>query len=150
MHRNSASAGTPQRMPWTKSVAPGRISGAIPKLSSASGMTLRNVNMARPSASASHIAWRNSGPISFRRPPPSSCETVAGTAIKVPIGSSSGSQNSAVPIDTAASVAVPWRPAITASTRPISPVETCPAISGAARRALLRNSSPKRGAGAAC
>ena len=147
MHRKTASAGTPQRMPWTKAVAPGRISGAIPKASSASGIALRNRNMARPSASASHSACRNSGPIWSRRPAPSSCDTEAGTAISVPIGTSNGSQNSAVPTDTAASVAVPWWPAMTASTRPISPVETWPATSGAASRALLRSSSRKRGVG---
>ena len=34
-------------------------------------------------------------------------ETEAGTAMSVPIGTSRGSQNSAVPTDTAARVAVP-------------------------------------------
>ena len=50
---------------------------------------------------------KNNGRISSRRPAPSSCDTDAGTAINVPIGTSSGSQNKAVPTDTAARVAVP-------------------------------------------
>jgi hypothetical protein len=79
----------------------------MPKASSASGIALRKTNIPAPSSSASHSDWRNSGPISSRRPPPSNCDTDAGSAIKVPIGTNSGSQNSAVPTDTAASVVVP-------------------------------------------
>ena len=55
-----------------------------------------------------------------------------------------GSQNSAVPTATAASVVVPCWPAIELSTKPISPVETWPATSGAASVAVRRISLRKR------
>src|SRR5690606_18888519 len=38
----------------------------------------------------------------------------------------------------------PWWPASTASTKPIMPVATWPATSGAARMAVVRTSPPKR------
>ena len=44
---------------------------------------------------------------------------------------------------TDASVAVPWWPAMAASTKPISPVARCPATSGAARTAVARASVAK-------
>ena len=112
--------------------------GALMALSMLRLRKLPGVN--RPAIAS---AWRNSGPTSARRPLPSSCETDGGTAISVPIGIMIGSQNIAVPTDTAASVAVPWRPAITLSTRPIRPVATWPATSGAASTAVVRTSLRK-------
>src|SRR5690606_29989602 len=60
-----------------------------------------------------------------------------------------GSQNNAVPTETAASVAVPWWPAITLSTKPISPVERWPSTSGPARIPVRRTSVERRGDGRA-
>src|SRR4249919_128279 len=145
MHRYSVSAGTPQRRPCRKATAPGRISGAMPIGSSAKVTTLRNANSRMPSIAASHSAWRNKGAISPRRPAPSSCDTAGGKAISVPIGTIIGSQNNAVPTATAASVRVPWWPAITLSTKPIRPVDRWPSTSGAASVALVRSSRAKRG-----
>src|SRR5690606_223137 len=144
MHRYSVSAGTPQRMPCRNPVAEGRISGAIPIGSSACTAKVRNTHSSMPSISASHSACRNSGPMPSRRPAPSSCETEGGNAISVPIGTIIGSQNIAVPTATAASVLVPWRPAMTLSTKPIRPVAKWPATSGAARTAVARTSRRKR------
>ena len=135
----------PQRIAWMKSVAPGMMSAAMPIGASANGSTVIRPNSNRPSAAASHSAWRNSGPISPRRPAPSSCDTDGGKAISTPIGSIIGNQNSAVPTATAARVAVPWWPATTASTKPTSPCDRCPAANGAARRAVRATSSRKRG-----
>src|SRR5690606_26889504 len=67
--------------------------------------------------------------------------------ISVPIGTIIGSQNMAVPTATPASVLVPWRPAMTLSTKPISPVARWPATSGAASTAVVRTSLRKRGGG---
>src|SRR5690606_20577440 len=80
-------------------------------------------------------------------PEPSSCETDGGSDSSVPIGTIIGSQNSAVPTATAARVSVPWWPAMALSTKPIRPVDRCPATSGAARIAVVRTSRPKPGAG---
>ena len=102
-------------------------------------------NSTAPSIAASHRPWRNSAPTSCRRPAPSSCDTAGGSDISVPIGIIIGSQNSAVPIDTAASVAVLWWPAMTLSTKPIRPEATWPATSGAASTAVVRTSLAKRG-----
>ena len=123
-----------------KSVAPGRMSGAMPIHPSASGNSDISPHSSAPKARASQSAWRNSGAISCRRPAPSRWEIDGGSAISVPIGIIIGSQNIAVPTDTAASVAVPWRPATRLSTSPIIPVATCPAASGAARRAVRASS----------
>ncbi len=119
----------------------------MPIGASASGTSVRNTNSATPSAGASHSACRNSGPISPRRPAPSSCDTDGGNAISVPIGTIIGSQNSAVPTATAASVVVPWWPAITLSTKPISPVDRWPATSGPDSHAVVRTSLDRRGRG---
>ena len=145
MHRYSVSAGTPQRMPWMKAVAPGMISGAMPIGPSACTTAVMKPNSSRPSPAASHSAWRNSAPTSSRRPLPSSCDTAGGNDISVPIGTIIGSQNSAVPTATAASVSVPWWPAITLSTKPISPVDRWPNTSGAASTPVRRTSAPRRG-----
>lgn len=120
------------------------MSGAIPKVGSSGGTALRNANITAPSPSDSHRAWRNSGPISCSRPAPR-CETEAVNEISVPIGTSIGSHSSEVPMVTAASVAVPWWPAMTLSTNPIRPVETWPSTSGNASRPVVRTSAAKRG-----
>ena len=83
------------------------MSAAMPKVGSHGGTTLRNANISALSASYSHKAWRNNGPISRSRPAPSSCETEAVNEINVPIGTSIGSHSSEVPMVTDASVAVP-------------------------------------------
>src|SRR5690606_35334472 len=41
----------------------------------------------------------------------------------------------------------PWRPAMTLSTKPISPVDTCPSTSGRARVTVASSSWPKRRSG---
>src|SRR5690606_38837572 len=136
-------------MPRRNSRAPSRISGAIPIGSNARLARLRKANNTTPSASANHSAWRNSAPISARRPLPSSRDTAGGSDISVPIGTIIGSQNSAVPTDTAASVAVPWWPAMTASTKPINPVATWPSTSGPASTPVRRTSCDRRADGKA-
>lgn len=100
------------------------MSGAIPKVGSNGGTAVRKPNISAPRPSDSHSAWRNKGPISRSRPAPTNCDTEAVSEINVPIGTSIGSHNNEVPMVTAASVAVPWWPAITLSTKPIRPVET--------------------------
>ncbi|MCW0417830.1 hypothetical protein NB689_003584 [Xanthomonas sacchari] len=147
MQKYSTSAGTPQRIASRKSRAPGTISGAMPSCGSAIGITLRNANISRPRPSDSHSAWRNSGPICAWRLAPSSCDTEAVRAIRVPIGIIIGSHSSAVPTVTEASVRVPWWPAITLSTKLIRPVETCPRTSGRASCAVVRSSRPRTEAG---
>lgn len=121
------------------------MSGAIPKVGSNGGTTLRNTNISALSPSDSHSACRNSGPISRSRPAPIICETEVVNEINVPIGTSIGSHNSEVPMVTAASVAVPWWPAMTLSTNPIRPVETWPSTSGNASRPVVRTSEAKPG-----
>ena len=145
MHRYRVSAGMPQRIACRKSLAPGTMSAAIPIGPSIHGSTVISANSDAPRPIASHSDCRHSGAISSRRPAPSSCETDGGSAISVPIGTIIGSQNSAVPTATAARVVVPWWPATTASTKPTNPCDRCPAASGAAKRALRRTSSAKRG-----
>ena len=83
------------------------MSAVMPIGRSSNGASESSTNKPSPSASASHKACRNKGPISARRPPPSNCETAGGNAIKVPIGASKGSHSKAVPTDIAAKVAVP-------------------------------------------
>jgi len=145
MHRYTVNAGMPQRIACRNPVAPGMMSAAIPIGPSISGNTVTSANSSAPRPNASHSDCRHSGPISPRRRAPSSCDTDGGSAISVPIGSIIGSQNSAVPTATAASVVVPWRPATTVSTNATSPCDRWPAANGAARRALWRTSSAKRG-----
>src|SRR5690606_15565708 len=135
-------------MPCRNAAVAGRTSGAMPIGASACTARLSSTNSPSPSPSASHSACRNSGPISARRPAPTSCATDGGSAISVPIGTSITSQNRAVPTATPARVLVPWRPAITLSTKPISPVARWPATSGAASAAVERT-SPRRRAGGA-
>ena len=106
----------------------------MPNAAIASGASESSANRTMPSAAASHSACRNSGAISARRPPPSICDTDGGKAISVPIGTVIGSQNSAVPIDTAASVSVPWWPAIALSTKPINPLDRWPSDSGSSEQ----------------
>ena len=84
------------------------MSGAMPKAGSSGGTRLKKANITAPSASASHSACRNSGPISSSRPAPCRCDTEAVSEIRVPIGISIGSHSSAVPTVTAASVSVEW------------------------------------------
>ena len=144
MQKNRISAGTPQRMAWAKAVAPGTISGAMPNAASASGARLRNANISSPRPAPSHSAWRNSGAIASRRPLPSSCETEAVSAIRVPIGTIIGSHSRAVPTVTEARVRVPWRPAMTLSTKLIRPVDTCPSTSGRASVIVASSSGPRR------
>ncbi len=79
----------------------------MPMGSSACTARVRKPNISTPSASASHSAWRNNGPISSRRPAPSRCDTDGGNDINVPIGAIIGRKNSAVPTDTDASAVVP-------------------------------------------
>ena len=126
-------------------MAPGTMSAAMPIGANASGSSDISANSNAPSNAASHSAWRNSGAISPRRPAPSSCDTDGGNAISTPIGAIIGSQNSAAPTATEASVWVPWWPATTVSTKPTNPCDRCPAASGAARRAVRSTSSRKRG-----
>src|SRR5690606_9343791 len=135
-------------MPCRKAAAVGRTPGAMPSGSSACTDRLRQGTGTGPGPSDSHSACRNSGPTSARRPAPSSCDTDGGSAISVPIGTIIGSQNMAVPTATPASVLVPWRPAITLSTKPIRPVARWPATSGAASTAVVRTSPRKRAGGA--
>src|SRR5690606_18914516 len=147
MTEHSISAGTPQRIAWAKAIAPGTISGAMPNRARPSGAKVRKANISRPRPNASHSAWRNSGAIASRRLLPSSCETDAVSAIRVPIGTIIGSHSSAVPTVTEARVWVPWRPAMTLSTKPISPVDTWPSTSGRARVTVASSSWPKRRSG---
>ena len=107
MQNPSTSAGAPQRTAWQNAVAPGMMSAAMPKPSSSRGAALRKANITRPRPSDSHSAWRNSGPICSRRPAPSSCETEAVRAIRVPSGTIIGRYSRAVPTVTEARVKVP-------------------------------------------
>ncbi len=108
MQKYNTSAGTPQRIAYRKSCAPDTISVAMPICGSAIGSTLRNANISTPMPSDNHSAWRNSGPICAKRLPPSSCDTNAVRAIRVPIGIIIGSHSKPVPTVTAARVPVPW------------------------------------------
>src|SRR5690606_22433308 len=74
----------------------------------------------------------------------SSCETEAVSAIRVPIGTIIGSHSRAVPTVTEARVRVPWRPAMTLSTKLIRPVDTCPSTSGRASVIVASSSGPRR------
>src|SRR5690606_25945566 len=69
------------------------------------------------------------------------------SAISVPIGTTIRSHTSAVPTATEARVRLPWRPAPTLPTKPISPVDTRPTHSGRARVPVARSSGPTRGSG---
>src|SRR5690606_39244399 len=77
----------------------------------------------------------------------SSCETDTVNAMSVPIGTIIGSHSRAVPTVTEARVWVPWRPAMTLSTKPIRPVDTWPSTSGRASVAVASSSWPKRRSG---
>ena len=140
MQKYRVSAGTPQRMACRNAVAPGAMSGAMPKAGRNAGTTLRKANISMLRPTPSHSAWRNSGPISRSRPAPCSCDTEAVSEISVPIGTSIGSHSSAVPMLTAAKVAVPWWPAMTLSTKAIRPAEMWPSTSGRASRPVARTS----------
>ncbi len=145
MQKYRVNAGPPQRTACRNAVAPGTMSGAMPKAGSSGGTTVRKVNMIRPRPSASHSAWRNSGPISRSRPAPCSCDTEAVSEMSVPIGISIGSHSRAVPMVTAARVAVAWWPAMTLSTKEIRPVDTWPSTNGRASRPVAPTSLRKRG-----
>jgi hypothetical protein len=105
MQKYRVSAGPPQRTACRNAVAPGTMSGAMPNRQQRRHHAEEGEHD-RPRASASHSAWRNSGPISRSRPAPCSCDTEAVSEIRVPIGISIGSHSSAVPMVTAASVSV--------------------------------------------
>ena len=150
MQKNRVSAGTPQRTACRKPVVPGMISAAIPIIGSSGGARLRKANISADSSSDNHRAWRNNGAIRSVAPAPCSCETEAVNEISVPIGTSIGSHNNAVPTVTAPRVAVLWWPAMTLSRKEIKPVEICPRTSGKANRPVARTSEEKRGAALAC
>ena len=73
-----------------------------------SGVAWRTaISRTKPSASASHNAWRNSAPISACLPAPASCATDGGNAIITPIAATMTSDHTLVPTATADSVFAP-------------------------------------------
>ena len=72
-----------------------------------------------PMASASHRAWRTSGPFSASLPAPKRCATLAVVASRVPFISRNTGTHSELPSATPARSRALTRPAITVSTKPI-------------------------------
>ena len=111
MTRSNVKAGSPQRIPCKKAVAPGAISGEMPKRAKLSGARLTKANSSGPRASPSQSDWRNVRAISSGFFAPWSAETSGGIDISVPSTAESGSHITAVPTVTDASVRVEWEDA---------------------------------------
>ncbi|MCY1342792.1 hypothetical protein D9M68_407770 [compost metagenome] len=99
---------------------------------------------ARPTARASHRAWRTSGPISSCRLPPKRSATLAVVASRVPVISRNTGIQMELPRATAARSRGLTRPAITASTNPMAVLESWATMIGAASLSSARSSALAR------
>ena len=102
------------------------------------GSALINSNEAvHPTTNASHNAWRTSGPISAWLPAPKRWATLGVVASKVPVINRYTGIQMELPRATAARSRELTRPAITASTKPMAVVASCPIMMGKASASRL-------------
>ncbi len=94
-----------------------------------------------------HSAWRASGAASARRPAPSSCDTIAGNAIRTPEVNSITDAQMAPPSAMAASASALSLPAITVSMKFSPTPASWPPTSGPARRTVCASSRAVPAAG---
>ena len=97
-----------------------------------------------PTSSASHSAWRTSGPVPGWSPAPKRWATLAVVASRVPVISRNTGIQMELPRATAARSRGPTRPAMTASTKPMAVVASWAIMMGAARVSSSLSSVARR------
>ena len=110
-------AGVPKLMARRNAAASGCSEGATPLTRTSSGPRQRTAAISTtPTASASQSACRSTGPVAARRPAPSSCATVGGTAYDMPKAVTNAIAHTLAPTETDARTWAPRCPASSTST----------------------------------